>query len=351
MKAAYALSTILLFAFCAICPAQESKTTAKQCQTPRETPAELSAKDSMSVISLIEENDLFFSDRYYTNGIRISYTAEGDDFYSSRLQFAFLRLFGMEGRQAYQTVGIGQMMYVDSDIKNPNPPTWDRPYAGWLYIGAGAHLASQDRLDSFTVNLGVVGPISLAEDSQKFIHSIIDSDWPMGWHEQIKNEPGIIISYKHTERFVRTQLTDSLSADFLGSIGADLGNVMTQATVRAYARWGFNMPYSFEPARIDYAGGNDVQWRPDGSQPKWHCFMYAGGAARFVGYDISLDGNTFADSRSVTPKWLVGEIIAGISSRYEFIQADLNWTLRSAEFNNQEFPVHMFWSLAIKAFF
>lgn len=117
MKAAYALSTILLFAFCAICPAQESKTTSKQCQTPRETPAELSAKDSMSVISLIEENDLFFSDRYYTNGIRISYTAEGDDFYSSRLQFAFLRLFGMEGRQAYQTVGIGQMMYVDSDIK------------------------------------------------------------------------------------------------------------------------------------------------------------------------------------------------------------------------------------------
>lgn len=111
------------------------------------------------------------------------------------------------------------------------------------------------------------------------------------------------------------------------------------------------MPYSFEPARIDYAGGNDVQWRPDGSQPKWHCFMYAGGAARFVGYDISLDGNTFADSRNVTPKWLVGEIIAGISSRYEFIQADLNWTLRSAEFNNQEFPVHMFWSLAIKAFF
>jgi hypothetical protein len=309
------------------------------------------AKTSNDVITLRVENDIYFSDRYYTNGLKLSYTGEGDDFWTSRLQFAALKLFVPEGRQVYQTVSVGQKMCVSSDINIPNPPLDDRPYAGWLYMGFGSHLASENRLDSFTVNLGVVGPMSLAEDAQKFFHSIIGADWPRGWHNQIKNEPGIILAYEHTERFYRAKITDDFSADILGSAGIELGNVMTQATARGFLRFGYNLPYSFQPNRIDSADGNDVEWRPTDASPDWHCFMYGGGAARFVGYDITLDGNTYRNSRSVVPKWLVGEAMAGISTRYKFVQADLNWTLRSAEFNTQKYPVHMFWTLAVKVFF
>ena len=74
----------------------------------------------------------------------------------------------------------------------------------------------------------------------------------------------------------------------------------------------------------------------------------AGGAARFVGYDITLNGNTFADSRSVVPKWLVGEFMAGVSSRFGAVGFDLSYTLRTAEFNHQKHPVHMFWAATLK---
>ena len=126
---------------------------------------------------------------------------------------------------------------------------------------------------------------------------------------------------------------------------------MTQARARALLRFGFNMPYSFLPNRIDSPDGNDDEWRPTDVSPVWHCFMYGGGAARFVGYDITLDGNTYRNSAGVVPKWLVGEAVAGVSARYKCFQADLTWTLRSAEFNTQRLPVHMFWTLAVKAYF
>lgn len=308
-------------------------------------------RQPQSTLSLRIENDIYFSDRYYTNGLKLSYTQEGDDFLTSRLQFAALRLFVPDGRQAFETVSIGQKMCVSSDIHIPNPPADDRPYAGWLYASFGSHLASRDRLDSFAVNLGVVGPMSLAEDAQKLFHSIIGADWPEGWHNQIKNEPAIILAYEHVERLYRAEIADGLSTDVLGSVGGELGNAMTQARARLLLRLGFNMPYSFMPNRIDSSDGNDVQWRPTDASPDWHLFAYGGGAARFVGYDITLDGNTYRGGSSVVPKWLVGEALAGISARYKFFQADLNWTLRSAEFNTQRHPVHMFWTLSLKGYF
>lgn len=167
-------------------------------------------------VSFTVENDYGFSDRYYTNGLKLSYTQSGRDFWTSRLQFALLDLFTPDGAQAYESVSVGQMMCVSSDINWPNPPEWDRPYAGWLYAGFGAHVATRDTLDSFTVNLGVVGPISLAEDAQKFYHSIIGADWPMGWHDQIKNEPGIVLSYRHSQRVVRGKI-ESLDFDAVAS--------------------------------------------------------------------------------------------------------------------------------------
>ncbi len=293
---------------------------------------------------------MYFSDRYYTNGLKISYTSEGDDFLTSRLQFAVLRAFISDG-QAYQTVSLGQKMCVSSDINLVNPPDGDRPYAGWLYLGFGSHIAKKDSLDSLTINLGVVGPYSLAEDLQKFWHSLIDTDKPMGWHNQIKNEPAINIAYEHSQRIFRRNLTDDFSTDVIASLGAELGNVMTQATARAIWRFGFNMPYSFTPSKIYASDSSEISWRPTNASPDWHLFMFGGGTARFVGYDITLDGNTYRDSYSVASKWLVGEAVAGVSARYKAVQLDLNWTLRTEEYHKQKHSPHMFWSLALRVFY
>lgn len=337
MRVGLILSNILVATFSAVSFAGvESATVVAQ-----------SESSQWRALSFSVENDYGFSDRYYTNGLKFSYTKSGADFWTSRLQFAALNLIAPDGAQAYESVSVGQAMYVPTNINQSNPPAWDRPYAGWLYAGFGSHLATVDTLDSFTVNLGVVGPLSLAEDAQKFYHSIIGADWPMGWHYQIKNEPGIVLAYRHSQRILRGKVTETLSADTIVSGALDLGNVVTQGEVRTIMRMGWNLPYNFEANRIDYSSGNDVQWRV-ANPPNWHFYGYAGADARFVGYDITLNGNTFADSRSVVPKWLVGEFIAGLSARYESVQFDMAYTLRTAEFNNQKCPVHMFWTATFK---
>lgn len=40
--------------------------------------------------------------------------------------------------------------------------------------------------------------------------------------------------------------------------------------------------------------------------------------------------------------------MAGVSARYEAVSFDLTYTLRTAEFNRQEHPVHMFWAATLK---
>mgnify|MGYP000756663941 CR=1 FL=1 len=303
-------------------------------------------------LSIFEENDFRFSDRYYTNGFKATYTDPGDDWWSSRLQFMALRLFAdSPGAQASQTASFGQDMYVGYDISIPNPPEGDRPYAGWLYLSSGAHIATKNSLDSLTVSLGIVGPQSYAGDTQKAYHEIIGDDRPRGWDTQIKNEPGIIIAYNHSQRLFRTDLGGGFSADFIGSLGANLGNVSTEGRAKVLARFGFNLPYSFEAARIEAASGQDVEWAGPCGRPDWHLFLYFGGVGRLVGYDITLDGNTFADSRSVAKKWLVGETNLGVSARYGRVELNLNWVVRSEEFNTQRYGAHMFWAASAKYMF
>jgi hypothetical protein len=312
---------------------------------------EKSEKSDYRVLAFRVENDIYFSDRYYTNGLKFSYTQDGDDFFTSRLQFAVLKAIFGDDAQAYQSISIGQNMNVSSDRSIVNPPDDDRPYAGWLYASFGSHLARENSLDSLSISLGIVGPHSYAGDLQVWWHDLIGVDRPMGWHNQIKDEFGFIVSYEHSERILRRNISEDFATDTIATLGADLGNVITQGFARAIWRFGFNLPYSLSANRIDNSNANDVQWRPTDASPDWHCFMYAGGSARFVGYDITLNGNTFRDSRSVAQKWLVGEAMVGISSRYKNFQADLNWTLRTSEYHNQEYSPHMFWSVALKVFF
>src|SRR3546814_4711146 len=72
-------------------------------------------------------------------------------------------------------------MYTPDDVALRNPPLDDRPYAGWLYGSVGLIAETGRRLDQLELTLGVVGPASLTEQTQKLIHEITDSQEPRGW--------------------------------------------------------------------------------------------------------------------------------------------------------------------------
>lgn len=306
---------------------------------------------NFEAISFLGENDIGFSDRYYTNGLKLTYTASGDDFLTSKLQFSLLELITDAHSQRYQTVSLGQAMYVASTITHSNPPLDDHPYAGWLYANFGAHIVTKTSLDSIAFAVGVVGDWSFAEEVQKFHHSNIDVDKPMGWRHQVKNEPTITISYNHSERFFRKSITDDFATDVIVSLGGDVGNAITQAIARTMLRFGWNLPYNYNPARIENTSANDVECLTE-KHSNLHCYCYLCPAVRFVAYDISLDGNFFRSyDRGVNSKWLVGEFTAGIATRYNKIYSDLSWTIRSEDYTTQYHPYQIFWGIKIGGYF
>ena len=324
MRFAVALSTFLLGAFC------------------------VGAMPTKHTLALYMENDIGFSDRYYTNGIKLQYTNEGGDFWTNAIGFAILDLFvsDSDAHKRFQSLSFGQNMYVPHSIGLAEPIENDRLYAGWLYVNVASHIVSENSLDSFAITMGIVGRHSYAGDIQRWWHDFVDVQMPMGWDSQVKDEFGFIVSYKHFERIWRTDFGNSWQSDAIVCGGVDLGNVITQASASALFRVGYCLPYTFDFNRIDYCSASEVKFY---SSEIMRAFFQIGALARFVAYDITLNGNAFVSGgRSVSPDWFVFEPVVGISLARGAIEMNLNLTCRTREYRTQLINHHTYWSASIK---
>jgi hypothetical protein len=143
---------------------------------PAAAPTSVRADDSQR-LSVIEENDsLFFdSDDHYTQGLRIGWlgpdVADRSEWNEPfDLLGGVLPVFaeGEKERSRRYALSFGQSFFTPNVITaNPPDPT-DRPYAGWLYLGADL-LQDTDRhvLEHLELQIGVVGPAALGKQVQR----------------------------------------------------------------------------------------------------------------------------------------------------------------------------------------
>lgn len=275
------------------------------------------------------ENDMFASgdDRHYTNGVRFSYLAKASPCVSEVCLDGLIKDFASlvpgfgRGEEKRVSYSFGQNMYTPEDISLSGLQTNERPYAGWLYGGLGFVTKDTFRrtpsriynqIDSFEINIGIVGPASGAGFTQRAWHKIFDLQRPNGWANQLRNEPGIILTYERVWQFKRkARFIPMFETEFAPSVGAALGNVYTHAAAGFRIRMGANLPDDYGPPRI----------RPSlpGSDyfiPKVHnygIYGFAGVEGRAVARNIFLDGNTFRDSHSVRKKHFVGDLQVGLA--------------------------------------
>ncbi len=142
--------------------------------------------------SITDEDDAFaypwipHTDRHYTHGIKFSYM---DSYETTTNTCRFLeKALGWGTRPEASSMGgvIGQNMFTPENILDPVPISTDRPYAGWLYAGpvyqrVGKLAPNLFVLDSFEADLGMVGPDSLAGQTQKQFHRMFfPDDVPQG---------------------------------------------------------------------------------------------------------------------------------------------------------------------------
>ncbi len=286
-----------------------------------------------SAVSIVVENDLFSNtDRHYTNGIRFSGEVGLDEVPAWLLDAADAFPLFPDGGKKRARLSVGQNMYAPPDLTQENPPLDERPYAGWLYGSIGLVAETGQQLDQLELSLGVVGPASFAAETQKLVHEITGSDNPRGWDTQLKNEPGVLLTYQRSWRGYGDP-KPGLGADFTPHLGGALGNVFTYANAGATLRFGEHLPNDYGPPRIQPSLPGSAFFDPPNGF-SWYIFV--GIEARAVARNIFLEGNTFKDSRSVEKEPLVGDLQAGIALTLWRTRVSYTHVLRTREFEGQD---------------
>lgn len=289
---------------------------------------------------VIENDRLSDTDRHYTHGTRFAYVSNAKGRDPGPIQTALRTIYPFalkaEGRWGF---ALGQNMYAPEDLTRRDVVTNDRPYAGWLYVAPSLHVETTRSmlgrefgvLDTVAVEIGVVGPASLAEPTQKFVHRTIDTTRPEGWDHQLSNEPGIAII---GERKLRTPplRMGPIEADTIPHVGFALGNVYTHANAGGIVRIGQALNLDWGPPHIQPSlSGLEAVDKGDG----FGWYVFAGVEGRAVGRNIFLDGNTLAGSHSVDKKAFVGDVQYGIAIVWRGIRLAMTQVMRTREFDAQ----------------
>lgn len=270
------------------------------------------------------ENDVFLkTDANYTNGAKLSLISGDLAHYRDQKHLPkwshglinLLPFIHEEGYTRNVVLSLGQNMYTPTDTAATAYIPTDRPYSGWLYFSVGFQAKSENRMDIMEVNFGIVGPWSLAETMQDFVHDANGAAKANGWDHQLHNEPTLNLFWGRRHRLFQYGLMDRLGFDAIAGYGAALGNVAIYAKTDAEVRIGWQIPSDFGAGTIRFGGdtsapssANDPRLRGD-----WGAYLFAGGDVRAIARDIFLDGNTFRDSPSIDKEPFVASFGFGAS--------------------------------------
>ncbi len=138
-------------------------------------------------------------------------------------------------------LAFGQTIFTPDDTDRPDPDPLDRTYAGWLY--GAINLASHTRTEygSVELQLGVVGPAALGEQTQNNVHDLLNIDRAFGWHAQLKDEPSVNLILTRLWRINSDPVWDDIALGVVPSVTVSLGTVQIYASAGLMVRFGIEL--------------------------------------------------------------------------------------------------------------
>jgi hypothetical protein len=303
----------------------------------QDQPPKAAAARELGTLSLVVENDLFVdTDRHYTNGIRLSWLAPlGNEPGWVKDTARQLPMFA-QADDIRVEFALGQSMFTPTDTSQRVPDPTDRPYAGWLYANIGVVAETGRRLDQMALGLGAIGPLSLAEQSQKFVHDVRGFSKPRGWDSQLKNEPTVQLTWQTSWRaLVSGPLFMGLGFDATPHAGLAVGNVFDYVNGGLTLRFGQHLPDDFGPPRVEPSLPGSGFFKSDN---RFGWYLFGGVDGRAVARNLFLDGNTFRNSPDVDSKLFVGDLQFGIAIVIDNVRLAYTHVLRTKEFDGQDRP-------------
>jgi len=254
----------------------------------------LQAEESKWFAATLDNDLLVGNDNGYTNGIYLSWFEAGyksEDHVPHWLATPLSWSLDMEStKTSLQAHSIGQTMVTPQDITIVDPPLNEIPYSGALLYSYTYIAIEEAHADSVATTIGIVGPSSGAEASQKWIHDRIGSDEPLGWDTQLKDEPVFQLS---RARIWRSWSSPNDRKDLLVLGDAGLGTLSSYVASAMLVRYGSNLSRTFATPLLI----NNRSTNPAAIEGAW--YLYAGARFDYTFNQIFTDGNTFRDSRSI----------------------------------------------------
>tara|TARA_B100001540_G_scaffold308626_1_gene323600 strand:- start:6687 stop:7700 length:1014 start_codon:yes stop_codon:yes gene_type:complete len=258
--------------------------------------------------SVQSENDFYGggTDRHYTNGLLFSVLSP--DRRCANIIIKTARLFIPDDANYRYNYVLGHTIFTPNDISIRTLQQTERPYAGWLYTGAGVIAITDHSLQRFMVQVGIVGPAALGRFVQENWHDLIGSPDPKGWDNQLRNEPGIVLTYEYQAKPASLVRMQKNKLEILPHVGFSVGNVFTYAAAGATFRFGYDIPEDYPPPRIQPSLPGSTYFNLSDQNS---FYVFAGFEGRAVARNIFLDGNSFRNSHEVNKKTFVGDIQFG----------------------------------------
>lgn len=281
-------------------------------------------------ISLYVENDSRIlkpnhkTDRHYTHGTKLVYLTQPkwqwlEDF--SQWHFADV------DEPVDTAVGffLGQNIYTPDHVDDPAKRSDDdMVFAGWLYTGMFAQRATDHLLDHLELSVGVIGPSSKAEQVQKSIHDLLNSDDPVGWDDQLSDELAVDLTVMRKQRLQNGWFKPTESTDFITEYGFTGGSVLCYLQAGITARYGFNLDGTFGPGRLALPSGISTLRK---NQSGRSGYLFARATGKAVGY------NRFLTGLDTEP--MVGEFQVGAVYLYKKLEIGYSQTFFTQEFTEQ----------------
>lgn len=311
-------------------------------------PQRAAAQDSVWTTSIVEEDDYWtpgHQDRHYTHGLRLSIATGDLDDPFWREPFTVLGQYtplfaqqtGPDIARRYNIILLGQNMYTPEDGRPFNPDRRDWPFAGWLYSGFGMMQDTDgETFEELDVKLGLVGPGSLAQQTQTKWHLLINVQPFNGWHAQLHNEPALDLYYTQKRRYSLPMTADRLwGFELLPEAGLRIGNVYDYLSGGAMARFGANLGMDYGPPHIDLNTGADYINPTRAVRGSIGFYLFAGAAGRLVARNMFLDGNAFKSSPHLTKIPAVGDFEGGAALLFGHWRLAYTYVFRTQEFAHE----------------
>ncbi|MDX1951100.1 MAG: lipid A deacylase LpxR family protein [Verrucomicrobiota bacterium] len=297
----------------------------------------LSAEErDRSTLSITIENDSFLgTDRYYTHGMRMQYMHRPNELPSWAVKgLSHLPNVGMEISSMRIGGALGQELYTPANLRARALIVNDRPYGAWMHGSLILRRSGQLResvgvMDELELDVGVVGPEALGEETQQWWHDTVDYIDPKGWDNQLESEPAVQLFLNRSLQF-RFETSDFWGLDIVPHGKVALGNIYVYGEVGSLFRFGYNLPREYTISPME-----SFSTHPSANDADWSFYGFLGADGRVVGRNLFLDGNTFESSHSVDRELLVADFRVGGAVRYKGVEGVVSLVKRTREFKAQ----------------